>query len=219
MAPNLATAGPVPDESVAELVRRTQDAERRRAAREIHDRLGYWLSLARVELDLFDLHQDRDPDRADANLTVARRAIVEGLMEIRHMVTELRSPRIVQSLEQALRFAAASAAPASSVRVVVDGDEQLLSGHVVDELFLVLREALRNAFEHAGATTVTTLVSITASRVLANVVDDGRGCDPERLAHGSGIASMRERAELLGGSISVTSAPGRGCAVEILIRT
>jgi signal transduction histidine kinase len=211
-------------EPVAELivgqVRQARDSERRHAAREIHDRLGYWLSLARVELELYELHQHRDPDRGCANLTMAREAIAEGLAEIRRMVTELRSPHVVDGLEQALLLVAGAVAPASSVvEVVVEGDEHELPEHMRSELYLVLREALRNAFAHADPATVTVLVDISASRVQASVIDDGRGFDPETAAPGAGIASMRERIELLGGSISITSARRRGCSVEILLQT
>jgi signal transduction histidine kinase len=193
------------------------EAERRRAARDIHDRLGYWLSLAHVELGLLELHH-RDPHRAAAHLTATRQAVAEGLAEIRRMVTELRSSRTVESLEKELRIAADATAPGSApVRIVVNGDDQRVPGHVRGELYLVLREALRNALAHAGPATVSVLVDISAARVCATVADDGLGFDPRLAGHGGGIASMRERVELLGGSMSIAAAPGGGCSVKILL--
>src|SRR2546422_1382398 len=87
------------------------EAERRRVARDIHDRLGYWLSLAHVELDLLELHSRRDAGRAAAHLAAARQAVTEGLAEIRRMVCELRPPRAMASLEKELRMVADATAP------------------------------------------------------------------------------------------------------------
>lgn len=203
-------------EPLAEWVLAAQQAERRRAARDIHDRLGYWLSLAHVELERYELQLYRDLGGAGEHLAAGRQAIAEGLAEIRRMVTELRESSAVGCVEKALGIVADLTAPASSrVKIVVHGDEQQLPGNVRSELFLVLREAMRNAFAHADPASVTVLVDIKTTRVLAEVVDDGRGFDPERAAQGGGIASMRERIELLGGSISITSEPRHGCSVRI----
>jgi signal transduction histidine kinase len=192
------------------------ESERRRVARDIHDRLGYWLSLAHVELDLLELHSSRDAGRAAAHLAAARQAVAEGLAEIRRMVCELRPSRAMDSLEKELRMVADATAPATTtVDVVVAGEEQRLAEPVRDELFLVLREALRNAFAHAGPATVSVRVDIRRDEVRAHVTDDGKGYDPRLAAPGGGTASMRERMELLGGSISTLAAPGRGCSVRL----
>lgn len=222
MSADLAAAGEASRERLAELildrVREAQQAERRRAAREIHDRLGYWLSLAHVELDLLDLDQHRDPRRAGAHLNAIRQAIAEGLAEIRRMVVELGSVSTIESLEKALRIVADATAPAAvMVQIMVDGDERRLPDNTRGELFLVLREAMRNAFAHAEPATVTVLVHISARRLRATVVDDGRGFDPGSVPAGCGITSMRERAGLLGGSMAIASGAERGCSVEIVV--
>jgi signal transduction histidine kinase len=201
---------------IIERVRVAQEAERRRAARDIHDRLGYWLGLAHVELELYELYQHRDLGKAGAHLIVSRQAVAEGLAEIRRMITDLRSPHPVDCLEKALRLAIeALAAPSTSVTMLVSGDDQELTDHTRGELFLVLREALRNSVTHGEPATITVIVDISPNGTTAAVTDDGAGFDPGHTEEGGGIAAMRERIALLGGTLSVTSAPGNGCAVKI----
>jgi signal transduction histidine kinase len=202
-----------PTESLVELVRM---AERRRAARDIHDRLGYWLGLAHVELELYDLYQHRDLGKAGAHLVVSRQAVAEGLAEIRRMITDLRSPHPVDCLEKALRLAIeALAAPSTSASVRVSGDDQRLPDHVRGELFLVLREALRNSVTHGEPDSIAVKVDISATGTTATVTDDGPGFDHANTEEGGGIPAMRERVALLGGTLSVTSTPGNGCSVAI----
>ncbi len=205
-------------EPFLEHVRQAQEAERLRAAREIHDRLGYWMGLAHVELELYELYLNRDLSRAGAHLTITRQAVAEGLAEIRRLVTDLRSQRPVDCLEKALHLVADTATPAATTtQILFNGDDRLLPAHLRAELFLVLREAMRNAFSHAEPPTVTVLVDISPTHVLATVIDDGTGFDPDRTVRAGGISSMRERITLLDGTLSIASAPGHGCAVKILL--
>jgi signal transduction histidine kinase len=84
-------------------------------------------------------------------------------------------------------------------------------------LYLIFKEAINNAARHAGCRSVSILVRVEDERLLAEVKDDGRGFDVaarptpvSRHPGGHGLSSMRSRAEALGGSLSITSAPGQG---------
>jgi signal transduction histidine kinase len=101
-------------------------------------------------------------------------------------------------------------------RISVVGDEEAASAEVREQLFLVLREALRNAVAHSGADKVSVQVSTDSERIVGVVEDDGRGFDrkPREQSEAGGLAYMAERASLLGGSCSIESAPGRGTRVE-----
>ena len=96
------------------------------------------------------------------------------------------------------------------------GDEALVSAGVREQLFLVLREAVRNAVSHSRAGKVTVAVNIGQERITGVVEDDGQGFDRKRTdpAESGGLASMAERTALLGGACSVDSAPGEGTRVE-----
>jgi signal transduction histidine kinase len=109
----------------------------------------------------------------------------------------------------------------SDVHLVVIGDETWAPPEVIDEAFLVAREALRNALTHGAPHSVVVGVEVTRRELRAWVDDDGRGFavgeDAESPAAGTGLATMRERAVLLGGTLSITSKPGRGTSVELTV--
>jgi signal transduction histidine kinase len=88
---------------------------------------------------------------------------------------------------------------------------------VEEALYHIAQEALNNALKHAAATSVTVHVRGEGDRVELEVVDNGTGFDlnTERDRGGMGLVSMRERAEKLGGSLTVLSTPGEGTRVKV----
>jgi signal transduction histidine kinase len=104
--------------------------------------------------------------------------------------------------------------------VSVKGDESLIAPDVRDELFLVIREAIRNSTTHSGAGSIRVELCISPNSVMTTVQDDGRGFESEGEAvrkKGAGLASIRERTSLLGGALSVVSVPGKGTKVDAFI--
>ena len=93
---------------------------------------------------------------------------------------------------------------------------------VRDEIFRIATEALRNAFRHAGARQVEMELRYDERQLRLGVRDDGRGIAPEVLSAGGreghfGLHGMRERAKLIGGSVTVWSAAGAGTEIELLV--
>jgi signal transduction histidine kinase len=87
---------------------------------------------------------------------------------------------------------------------------------VREQLFVILREGVRNAVSHSGASRVDVGVRVCAGEVAGRVEDDGRGFAEEDGGYaGGGMRSMRERAELLGGALEVSSEPGAGTSVRV----
>ena len=90
---------------------------------------------------------------------------------------------------------------------------------MLDEVFLILCEALRNALTHGAPQLVLIGVEVSEKELSAWVIDDGCGFTPALAtvgtASGSGLASMRERAALLGGRVVVSSMPGHGTRVQL----
>ena len=85
-------------------------------------------------------------------------------------------------------------------------------------LYRIAQEAITNAIKHSGATTVRVGVRDVGDDVELRVSDDGSGFAPDAITSGYGLLNMRERAELLGGTFDVTSAPGAGTAVVVRLR-
>ena len=90
-------------------------------------------------------------------------------------------------------------------------------GHVRDQVFLVLREAVRNAVFHSGCGSLSVGLDIAPESIVGSVEDDGRGFDPADGDRGVGLRSMRERAALLDGALRLDCKPGRGTRVEVSV--
>jgi signal transduction histidine kinase len=194
--------------------------ERRRVARELHDIIAHSVAVALQDLELFAVRREVDAVRAEAKLDAAMVNLRDTLDMLRAIAQDLRRSAAESGLTAALRSYLEAAPVDQDTELRVVGDETRVSPGVRGELFLVLREALRNAHVHAAASTVRAWVEIDADAVRAVVTDDGRGFDPAAPAGsgaGTGLASMRERVALLGGVIELRSMPGAGTSVSVRV--
>lgn len=204
-----------------ERVRSAHDDERRRIARELHDEVAGQLGSALNWLELYDVYRESGRHAlADERLDAARDTVRDSLACLRDVMTGLRHRVDTEPLRAALaRDLADLGDGGAEVRFCLSGDESALQPEVAEELFLILREAQRNAVRHARATLATVNVWVTEGQVRGMVEDDGVGFDPRTMAprgH-SGMLSMRERAELLGGGVTVESQPGRGTRIVVFV--
>jgi signal transduction histidine kinase len=196
-------------------VHRAQVEERRRLARDLHDRVGEALAVGLRRLDLQEILGLAD---LSGQPTVPRDVLVEAMRRLRVVTSDLREPPVT-SLEKALMLHLDSVRGDAEVRLHISGDEGWAPPAVLDEVFLILREALRNALTHAAPQLVLIGVEVSPEELSAWVIDDGRGFSPppvaEWAARGSGLASMRERGALVGGQVVVSSMPAHGTRVEL----
>jgi len=164
-----------------------------------------------------------DPTRAtlERSLDRAEQVLAEG----RDRVTELRAPRGGATLGATLERLGAELAEEHGVAfsAALRGEGAPLPERVHDEAMHIGREALRNAFRHAGAGEVRLLVQQTAAELLLEVADDGRGMLPTQehaagLAGHWGLAGMRERARAIGARFTLESAPSEGTRVRLRAR-
>jgi signal transduction histidine kinase len=201
--------------SMLDRVHRAQVEERRRLARDLHDRVGEALAVGLRRLDLQEL-----PGRTDqrGKLSVSRDTLVEAMRRLRVVTSDLREPPVA-SLEKALIGHLDCVRASAEVRLRISGDEGWATPAVLDEVFLILCEALRNALTHGAPQLVLIGVEVCERELSAWVIDDGCGFTPDLAAvgtaSGSGLASMRERAALLGGRVVVSSMPGHGTRVQL----
>jgi signal transduction histidine kinase len=194
--------------------------ERRRIARDLHDRLGEGLSVALRQLELSELVGGEGPAAAGPNAEYAKEALVEAMRRLRLVTSGLRqeAPR---SLETSLVQYLDSVTTAADVRLRVSGDESWVPPAVIEEAFLIIREAIRNALTHGMPQLVLIGVTLAPHELHAWIDDNGHGfvLDDNRnpVSAGTGLASMRERAALAGGRLTLDSAPGQGAHIELLI--
>lgn len=226
------------------LHRHTVSAVSSAAARELHDEVAGRLTVALNCFELYDLHRTARPGTALERLDGARESVRESLTALRAVMAQLR--RTAETRETGMAATGMAAAGAAGavrplraallrdldrtgadptakegprVRIEVRGEESL-SDPAARELFMIVREAQRNAVRHAKASRVTVSVEVLAERIEARIEDDGHGFDPRAgLSYGGGgLVSMRERTELLGGSLTVESGPGTRAGTRVLVR-
>lgn len=200
-------------------VRELNDQGRRQLAREIHDKIGNELSLATRQLELYEIAMGGAGADPASLLDRTKDTLVTAISHTRELITELRRPILVGTLEIALRaFTQSFGGATPVVQIWVRGADDWLPTVMHDETFLMIRECLRNAYAHAGAANIVVNIDITPDEVHAEIVDDGRGFDlaeTERAGTTNGLSGLRERIDLLGGMLAIDSAVGRGTRASI----
>jgi signal transduction histidine kinase len=189
----------------------TQDAERRRVERDIHDGAQQHLVALMVQLRVARTLVRRDPERA-RRLAGDLRGIVRETLETLSELAQGIHPLVLTThgLVAALRRQEAN----PSVHVTVeDGGVGRYGPEVEAAAYFACLEALNNAAKHAAGANVSIRLTEQDGDLVFSVRDDGSGFDPEQCRPGSGLGNMVDRVAALGGSLAVTSAPSRGTDV------
>jgi PAS domain S-box-containing protein len=197
-----------------------QENERRNIARELHDEAGQALASLRFGLSLLEAEIDDGGNVAGrvADLIQRTDAVIDGL---HRLAADLRPASLDHvGLRAALRQYLRSIGTkfGLAVRFKARGfTSERLPTVVETALYRVIQEAMTNVVRHARATRVDVLVERRDDRVIAMVEDDGVGFDPDQVQRGEhfGLLGLRERAEALGGILTVESAPGAGTTVVV----
>jgi signal transduction histidine kinase len=194
-----------------------QEEERRRIRRDLHDGLGPMLTAVAFHADAARNLIERDPGAAAELLKELRTEVSSSISEIRRLVYGLRPPALdevglVEALRRhAGRFAEARQNGNLAVEIDAPGDVDDLPAAVEVAAYRIAVEAINNAARHARASRCRVRLSAGES-LEVEVVDDGSGWSDEARV-GVGLASMRERAEELGGTLAVSTARGGGSRV------
>ena len=188
-----------------------QDEERRRLERNLHDGAQQQLVALSVQLRLVEQLVDRDATKAHEVLRQLQRTTSDALEDLRDLARGIYPPLLA---DQGLPAALEAQARKSGLPITLAPDgvgryDQDLEAAVY---FCVL-EALQNVAKYARATAITVTLHDADRRLLFEVNDDGEGFDPAHAVGGMGLRSMSDRVEAVGGSLEVTSTPGRGTTV------
>jgi PAS domain S-box-containing protein len=193
--------------------------ERKRISRELHDRVAHTMVIVSQSLELYETLEQSDPERARAKMNLAKDSILEAMSLTRDLSWELRSAEVQEEgLSVALsHLLEVSVPPGVECSLSVEGDEALLPSHVREQLFVILREGIRNAVSHSEAGRMDVEVRVSTEEVAGCVRDDGRGFAEEDVYAGGGLRSMKERAEVVGGAFKVSSGQGVGTTIRVSI--
>jgi PAS domain S-box-containing protein len=199
--------------------------ERDHIARELHDSLGQVLGYVKMQAQavrkLLALGRTAEADGYLAKLAAAAQ---DAHSDVREFILASRShvsadSAFIPVLEQYLQRFSDQYGIATALHVPPELTAAAFEPTVAAQLLRVIQESLTNVRKHAGARRATVSFAVSDSRAETVIQDDGTGFDPARLGadegRGYGLSFMRERAEEVGGSIRIDSAPGEGTRVTI----
>jgi signal transduction histidine kinase len=187
------------------------DTERRRIERDIHDGAQQQLVAISVKVGLARALVDRDPERARVALDEIR-ADVQGAIDALRELTRGSYPPILA--DDGLAAALMHKAERAPVPIVVAADGiGRLPRDVETAVYFCCLEAIQNASKYAEASKIVLSLRCAGGHLAFDVIDDGRGFDPTVVRRGVGLRSLEERLAVLGGTLEVRSAPGRGTTI------
>lgn len=212
-----------------ELLRRiisAQEDERQRVARELHDVTSQALATLGVGLEALTTAPQSNPGEREAQLEGIRSLLAATSKDVHRLIYALR-PSLIDDLglSAALRSCAHNSLDAAGVEVHLEvaGQERKLPAEVEIALFRIVQEAIVNIARHAHAESAYVSLEFKDNGVSVQIEDDGIGFDysPSLRAdsggRGVGLLGMQERAELLGGTLTIDTKPGAGTRIFIHI--
>lgn len=208
-------------ERFAEQLIEVQENERRRLARDIHDGISERIVGLSFRLSAAASALDGDPSFAAEQIAVARELADAALAETRTAIAGLR-PSVLDDLGLAAGLESLGRSqPGLAAELAIDAS-CALAEHVETALYRIAQEALQNVAKHAHATTVRVRFTCDDDKAQLEITDDGDGFDPHQVAGRDattyGLAGMRERAELVGARLDVSSRVGGGTSVTVTVQ-
>jgi signal transduction histidine kinase len=208
---------------LTEHIEQVKEQERTRIAREIHDDLGGNLTAIKMALSMLAA-------RLPADTALTEKAdyldsLVDRTIEAVHRISlDLRPSTLDLGIVAALEWQAREFEKQMGIACIFRDADKEINGELdpdhASALFRIFQEALTNIAKHAGATRVTVSLRRQRQHLTLTICDNGRGITPaDRLKpHSFGLRGMSERAKALGGTLSLSPAPGGGTMVVVKIR-
>ncbi len=207
---------------------RSQEIERHKIAREIHDGPAQAIANVVLRMDILSKIYEKDPTEVPNELARMKKIAQGALDEIRGFIFDLRPmtlqdlglvatiKRIVQSLKDLENV---------SIRFVVEGKERPLGQLVTLTVFRIAQEALTNMKKHSQCETAWVHLKYLPNKLILIVEDDGVGFDADEVERDQkkyisfGLVGMNERAEDIGAGLEISSRPGDGTKVVLVVPT
>lgn len=212
-------------QSYAAAITRSQEDERSRIARELHDETVQALIALDQRTQMIERIYKRDPQAAAVKLTELRAMTASTIADVRRVIRNLRPIYLEDlGLAPAIEMLTQSIGPADGLTAafVIEGEIRRLTPERELALYRIVQEALNNVVKHAHAQQVQVKLKY-GDRLTVVIGDDGRGFDmPDRvdalsdLGH-FGLIGMRERAELIGAQLTIQSSSGLGTTIELQV--
>ncbi|KAA3647339.1 MAG: HAMP domain-containing protein [Chloroflexi bacterium] len=209
-------------QTLLESLVKAQEGERARLGRELHDSAGQNLTSLLVRLKTIE--KQSDTPNMQQSLHTMQDVVSQTIEEIRQISYRLRPAALDEfGLEAAIDTLVSemSSGTGVSIKRNLNLADIQLSSELETVIYRIVQEGLTNVIRHAEATRVDLELVKEASALCLRIDDNGCGFDPNTLVekgkHGMGLASIRERAEIVGGRLDVFSAPSEGTTIQVEI--
>lgn len=192
------------------------DDVRAEIANDLHDTLGPNLYATALKAEVCRKLLRTEPTQVDRELAVIHEALKQSIREVRRAVYALRPVELERvGIFQMLRKTAADFEEVNQthMQLTITGEEKRLPNELETGIFHIIQEALHNVSRHAGAKNVAIHLEVKAQILCLRVMDDGRGFDLGRTKEGVGLRHMRERVEVLEGTLNVRSSSDQGTEI------
>ena len=197
-------------------------AERNRMARDIHDTLAQGFTGVIMQLEAAKgATKQGDLVEAESRIERAGELARSSLGEARRSVRalrphSLRNGKLFMTLDNMLKRMTEGTDLNAEFRA--EGDERAIPAEYEDGLMRIAQESLTNAVKHANARNFKATLSVGANKIQLQLVDDGRGFDPQTEHEGFGLIGMKERVEQMNGEFIIRAKPGVGTEILVMLK-
>jgi len=195
------------------------DAERHRLGRDLHDSVMQLLYSLTLLTDAWAARAAQGKlDDIAGRMRQLGSVSQQALRKMRLLIFQLRPAALqdvglIEALRRRLEMVEQRLGVAT--RFIAEGDHSNLSHIFEEQIFAITLEALNNILRHAGANQVDVRISLVADRITLTIRDDGHGFDLTNQPAGMGLSTMRERAEAIGGTLTINSTLWQGTTIEV----
>ena len=189
-----------------------QDEERRKLERNLHDGAQQQLVALSVKLRLAEALAARDPEKTRAMLADLQIETAQAIEDLRDLARGIYPPLLA---DKGLVAALETQARKSPITTSVTAENVARYPQQVEAaVYFCALEALNNVAKYAAASRAEVRLAQTDGDLTFEIADDGAGFDPGRTRYGTGLRGMADRIEVIGGTLEVDSAPGRGTSIR-----
>ena len=198
--------------------------ERTRLAIELHDSISQNLTGISMQIDAANRQLEKHPDKTRNHLGIASRTLDSCREELRNCIWDLRNQTLEEKdMDKVLRRTLQEHVEGATLLIRFNVPRSRLSENTTHALIRIIRELVTNAVRHGGATHIRIAGALETDRLLFSVSDDGCGFDPANhpgAAEGHfGLQGIHERIRQLHGTVTISSAPGKGTKITSQIPT
>lgn len=195
-----------------------QEGERERLSRELHDGLGQALIAMKMQLESI---KPDDVEKTKDKVARVKTFVISTIEDVRRMSNNLM-PAVLSNFGLVDAISHLTKLIKSSTTIEINFDHNNVSKDISSKistyLYRIIQEALNNAVKHSGASEINVMLIQEDNKLRLVIEDNGKGFDQNKLrAAGNGLYNMRERVNLLHGTIDITPSPGAGVVINIKI--